>query len=102
MKREFVRCVIGEEQVESEEDRKFLLSMLAVKPLIAAGLFAGSKLPLFFLPKPGIEFTVIKHEGAQVSVPSTQPDPTPPPPTNNPTPTLTPRPTTQTPPLTHR
>ena len=83
----------GEPQrVETEEDRKFLLPLLAVKPLIAAGLLAGSKLPLFF-PKPGIEFTVVKHEAAPVNLIPSPPVQTPPP-SNTPVPPPT---TTQSP-----
>lgn len=61
-------------KMATEEDRKLLLPLLAVKPLFLASMLAGSKFPN--MPKPGIGFTIIKHEAA-APLPSQEPGPSP-------------------------
>ncbi|EFX74454.1 hypothetical protein DAPPUDRAFT_324383 [Daphnia pulex] len=61
---------IGDETDDQKEDtleeeaRKLLLPLLTLKPLLFASILAGSKLPASSIPKPGIGFTITKHESA--------------------------------------
>ena len=66
-------------QIIEEEARKLLLPLLALKPLLFASLVAGSKLPAITIPpipKPGIGFTITKHESAKNPTETTTPAPT--------------------------
>jgi hypothetical protein len=68
---------IGDETDDQKEDtleeeaRKLLLPLLTLKPLLFASILAGSKLPASSIPKPGIGFTITKHESATTSPPVT-------------------------------
>jgi hypothetical protein len=69
-------------QIIEEEARKLLLPLLALKPLLFASLVAGSKLPAITIPsipsipKPGIGFTITKHESAKNPTETTSTAPT--------------------------